>query len=144
VYKRQIYASGENLVVNTVLMGSYNGSIYLEGEPVYNERSNAIEVKNLRFTLGTRNFLHKSAGWLLKSAIRRQIQQNLNFLLDYNLADMKTELQNQLKHFQFMEGITMQGELADLNVRRVRLMKDGMIVQLGLAGKVDVQVKGFN
>jgi hypothetical protein len=139
-----IYASGENLVVNTVLMGSYNGSIYLEGEPVYNERSNAIEVKNLRFTLGTRNFLHKSAGWLLKSAIRRQIQQNLNFLLDYNLADMKTELQNQLKHFQFMEGITMQGELADLNVRRVRLMKDGMIVQLGLAGKVDVQVKGFN
>jgi len=140
----EMYGQGNKIVVNTMLSGSYNGSIYLVGEPVYNVRKNTIDIEKLEYTLDTKNFLFRSAGWLLKSAIKSKIQDNLNFLLDYNLKEMQAQFQEQLREYSVSEGITVFGELDDLNIRNAYLVPDGMVIDLGLLGKVNVAITGLN
>jgi len=136
----EIYGSGNNLVVNTRLSGSYNGSIYLAGEPVYNARKNTIEVEDLDFTLETKNFLHRSGSWLLKGSIRRSIEENMRFLLDYNLDDIKRQIQQQLDHYRVTEGIVLNGQLRELNIRNVYLTPQAIMVNVGLTGGVNLHV----
>jgi hypothetical protein len=140
----EFYGRGNKIIVNTMLTGSYNGSIYLEGIPVYNDRKNTIDIEDLQYTLDTKNVLFKSAGWLLKSAIKPKIEENLNFLMDYNLKSMQAEFQEQLKQYSVSEGVTIFGDLKELNIRNAYLTYDGMIVDLALEGQVRVKVTGLN
>ncbi len=136
----EIYGQGNQLVVDTKLSGSYNGSVYLTGEPVYNERRNRVELEDLDFTLNTQNALYRSAGWLLKGTIKKQIQKNLDFLLDYNLNAVKEELQAQLTNYPLGGGLVINGNLQELNIQNVFLAPDGMRVNLVLAGEVALEV----
>lgn len=140
----QLYGQDDQLIVNTRLSGAYNGSIYLTGKPVFHADRNIIDVQDLKFTLDTQNFLHRSAGWLLKSAINKKIQENLDFLLDYNLKDLQTQLQQQLADYQIAQGIRMKGQLSQLQLQNAFLTVDGFNVQLGLRGKVNVLVSELN
>ena len=139
----ELYGNGENLVVNTQLTGSYNGNVYLTGKPFYNRRKNAIDIKDLKFTLETRNFLLKSAGWLLKSTIKKKIQENMDFLLDYNLTEMKEQFQEQLKEYKVTEGVILNGNLEELDIENAYLAPESMKVELILKGKINVLVKGL-
>lgn len=139
----EIYGSGDHLVVNTSLSGSYNGSVFLEGVPAYNPRRNTVEIKDLQFTLSTANFLHKSAGWLLKSTIKRKIQENMSFLLDYNLDDMKEELQHQIDSYPLSEGLVLNGTIDDLGILDVFLTEKAIRVAIGLTGQVAIDVNGL-
>ena len=136
----EIYGSGNNLVVNTSLSGSYNGSVYLAGEPVYNPRKNSIEVEDLDFTLETKNFLHRSGSWLLRGTIRRKIEENMQFLLDYNLEDMKQQIQQQLDAYQLTEGVVLNGRLRELTIRNVYLTPQAVMVNVGMTGGVNLRV----
>ena len=136
----ELYGSGNKLVVKTLITGSYNGNIYLEGEPVYNSRRNQVEIEDLDFTLSTKNVLHRSAGWILRGAIRRNIEQNMRFLLDYNLSDMRDQLQSQLRHQELLEGLVLDGQLQELNIRNVYLTPQAIMVNIGLSGRVNLKV----
>jgi len=140
----QLYGQGNQLIVNTRLSGAYNGSIYLTGKPVFHADRNVIDVEDLKFTLDTESFLHRSAGWLLQSTFRRKIQENLDFLLDYNLKDMQTQLQQQLADYQIAPGIRMKGQLSQLQLQNAFLTVDGFNVQLGLKGKLNVWISQLN
>jgi hypothetical protein len=140
----EMYGQGNRIVVNTYLQGSYNGSIYLTGEPVYDSRKNTLDIKNLEYTLDTKNFLFKSAGWLLKSSIKNQIQDNLNFLMDYNLKEMQKQFQEQLREYKVSEGVTVFGDLAEMNLQNAYLSPKGMVIQIGLKGNINVKVTGLN
>ena len=140
----ELFGQGTRLIVNTRLSGSYNGNVYLSGRPFYNERKNTVDVRDLNFTLETRNFLHKSAGWLLKGTLRKQIESNMNFLLDYNLAELKNQLQTQLNEYKVGQNIVLDGNLDELSIRDAFLAADGIKVQVALRGKLNVQVNGLN
>lgn len=139
----EIYGSGDKLVVNTLLSGSYEGNVYLEGEPVFNIRRNTVEIKDLDFTLKTSNFLYKSAGWLLRSTIKRKFQENMEFLLDYNLDEMKKQVREQLKGYEVADGINLEGELEHLGIMEVRLTENSMRVDIGMMGDIVLKVRGI-
>ena len=139
----ELYGQGDKLVVNTKLSGSYNGSIYMTGKPVYNRRKNSIDIKDLSYTLDTRSFLVKSAGWLLKSTIKKQIQDNLDFLLDSNMSEMETQIQQQLENYHINDGVTINGKLNELNIENAYLTATGMRVFIALNGRLGVNVTGF-
>lgn len=144
VEKIEFYGQGENLVVNTFLSGSYNGSVYLTGRPEFDFNKNTIDIRDLKFTLETENFLYKSAAWLLKSTIKKKIQENMNFLLDDNLKAIQTQLQQQLANYVVAPGIRLNGQLNQLNIQNAYLSRDGIKVQLGLSGKVNLLVSQLN
>lgn len=137
----ELYGQGNKLVVNTMLSGSYNGSIYMTGYPLYNTSKNSIDIEDLDFTLDTKNFLTKSAGWLLKSTIKKKVQDNLDFLLDYNLKDMQAQFQEQLKKYPLSDNVVLEGNLQALNLRNAYLAADAMIVDLVLQGNLNVKIQ---
>lgn len=140
----KLYGQGNNLVVTTKLSGSYEGNVYLIGKPVYNIKTNKIDLDNLDFSLETKSFLVKSGAWILKSTLRKKLQENLDFLLDYNLKGIQDQLQTQLTHFTLTPGAYLNGQLQQLNIENVYLTQDAIIVDLGLQGRVNVVVNGLN
>lgn len=140
----ELYGQGDRLVVNTKLSGSYSGNIFLTGKPVYNSKKNNIQIQDLKYTLDTKNFLFKSAGWLLKSTIKNQIQDNLDFLLTYNMEEMEKQIQTQLAEYKISDGIVLNGSLNGLNIQDAYLLPQGMRIYLTLTGRLGVTVKGLN
>lgn len=140
----ELYGQGNQLIVNTKLSGSYNGNIFLSGKPIYNPKKNSIDIKDLNFTLETRNFLHKSAAWLLKGTLKNQIEKNMDFLLDYNLTELKNQLQDQLKAYKVGNNIFLTGQLNELTLQDAFLAPASIRVNVALKGRLNVQVNGLN
>ena len=140
----ELYGQGNQLIVNTKLSGSYNGSVYLTGKPIYNPNKNTIDIKDLNFTLETRNFLYKSAAWLLKGSLRNQIEKNMDFLLDYNLKELKNQLQTQLQDYKITNSIFLTGQLNELTIQDAFLAPESIRVEVALKGRLNVQVNGLN
>lgn len=140
----EMYGQGNKLIVNTKLSGSYNGSIYLTGKPTFDPRKNTVDIEDLKFTVETRNFLLKSASWLLKSTIRNQIENNLNFLLAYNMTELQKQFQSRLDQYAITKGTTLQGSLDKLAIHNAYLAPDAFKVQIVLNGNAILQVNGLN
>lgn len=136
----ELFGQGDQVIINTKLSGSYNGNIYLQGRPTYNARQNSIELKNLEFTLDTRNFLFKSAGWLLKGPIRKGIEGNMNFLLDANLAYTQEMLQNQLDNYIIAPGVKLRTSVNGLGIRDVLVVQNGLYADVFLSGDLKIVV----
>ena len=139
----ELYGQGNNLVVNLQLSGSYNGSIFLTGEPVYNARRNRIEIEDLEYTLDSKNFLLRSAAWLAKGTIKKKLQENMDYLLEYNLQDARKQMQEQLADYEVNEGIRLQGSLDDLLIYNAYLTTEGMKVVMSINGQLGVKVEGL-
>lgn len=140
----EMYGQDGKLIVRLGLSGTYTGSIYLEGNPYFNSKRNAIDIDNLEFTLNTRNVLFRTGGWLLKSTIKSKIQENLDFLLAYNMEDMRNQIVEQLSAYPITEEIIMEGELDNFEIAEAFLTPHQMVVLMNLKGKVKILVKGLN
>ena len=138
-----LFGQEDNLVVNTVLDGSYKGSIYMTGQPVFNEKKNSFDLKNLKFTLETKNFLHKSAAWLLKSTLKKQIKENVNVLLQYNMSEMEKTITTQLEKYEVRKGIDIHGDLEDFRIENAFLSPRGFNVELLLSGNIFMKISGL-
>lgn len=140
----ELYGQGTQLVINLALDGSYKGNIYLTGRPEFNPQKNSIDIKDLEYTLDTKNFLAKSAGWLLKSTLKAKIQENLDFLVNYNMQDLRQQIQNSLNNYTLAQGITIDGQLHQLNLFNAYLTTTGIKVSVALRGDVLVKIQGLN
>ncbi len=139
----KLFGQGEKLVIEVRLSGSYKGSVYLSGYPRYNADRNAIDIKDLDFTLDTRNFLYRTGSWLLKGTLKRKIQENMDFLLAENLKDITRQVEQQLEGYQPVPGVTVTGNLETLELQNAYLTVEGMRVAVSLRGQVDVRVAGL-
>lgn len=136
----ELYGQGNKIVVNTKLSGSYEGSIFLTGKPEYNARHNTIDIKKLKYTVDSRNFLLRSAAWLLKGKFKNSLEENLNFFLDYNLTEIKEQIREQLKGYAVADNVMLKGDLRELNLSNAYLSPDAIQVSLQLDGKVEIEM----
>jgi hypothetical protein len=137
----KFYGTSDNkVVVNTRLSGSYTGNIYLSGSPELDQGSNKIKIKDLDFTLETRNVLMKGGAWLLRSTIKNRLQDNMNFLLQYNLGEMKNMLQSELNNYRLGAGLRMAGNVDRLEIGKLQLGSNGFNVGLDVYGNLKVLV----
>lgn len=136
----ELYGQGNKLVINTKLSGSYEGNIFLTGKPEYNARHNAIDIKSLKYTVDSRNFLLRSAAWLLKGKFKNSLEENLNFYLDDNLTEIKEQIREQLKGYQVADNVMLKGDLRELNLSNAYLSPDAIQVSLKLDGQVEIEM----
>ncbi len=135
-----LYGKGSKLVVRTRLSGAYEGDVFFLGKPRYNAPRNRIELEEVAFDFGTRRFLMRSAAWLFKGYLRKQVEENLNFYLDYNLEEIKQSIQEQLSRYELAPGVWLRGELAELGVQHTWIAPEGIRVQVVLSGHLVLQV----
>lgn len=140
----KLFRQNNQLAVQTMLAGSYNGAVNLLGTPRYSEEKKKIELEDLDIELKTRNLLHKTLGWLFKGVFKNEIRKSLDHYLNYYLDNTKKTLQEEMKHVEVAPGIFLQGQLARLSVDQVFLTPDAMRVWIGMKGDMQVDVEGLS
>ncbi len=137
-----LYGKGPRLVVRTRLSGAYNGDVYFLGKPRYNGPRNRIELEDVDFDFGSKRFLMRSAAWLFKGYLRKQVEENLNFYLEYNLEEIKHMIQEELARYELAPGVQLVGDLDELGVQHTWIAPDGIRVQIVLTGRLALLVGG--
>lgn len=138
-----IYGSDDKLVVETDLSGSYDGKVYLEGIPFFNEAKNQIEMREVDYELKTKNFLAKTMSWIFHKNFEKRIKENLVFPLDKQFETIKQKTAQQLKNFKVNENTSIQGILADIKIERTYLTPKSIRVQFASSGDLNLFIEGL-
>lgn len=139
----ELWGNNDRVVVNTQLSGAFNGKIYFIGKPTFNQKMNQIEIANLDYHIETKNFLHRSASWLLKGLLKNQMAKAMTFPLDENINGLKKSVQETLNNYQIQPGVVLTGTLEDVRVLGTSVTPTSIVVNLFARGKVNVDVKGL-
>ena len=87
-----IYGSGETTVLRLNVSGDINGSIYLTGTPFYEISNDSLYIKNLDYSIETKNILANSADWFLHSGFRQMIADQTHWELGGQIAAAKEKI----------------------------------------------------
>src|ERR1035437_2970062 len=87
-----IYGSGETTVLKLNVSGDINGSIYLTGTPFYEISNDSLFIKNLDYSIETKNILANSADWFLHSGFRQVIADQTHWELGGQIAAAKQKI----------------------------------------------------
>jgi len=139
----QLWGNNDRVVVNTKLSGAFNGQIYFIGRPQFNALKNQIEVRDLDYHMDTKSYLLRSASWIFQGPIKKMMAQSMTFLLESQITEMKTAVQQSLTNYQIHPGVMLHGILDSVAVQDTRVTPKGIQVNLISTGKVNVDVKGL-
>ncbi|MDR3666104.1 MAG: DUF4403 family protein [Ignavibacteriaceae bacterium] len=87
-----IYGSGETTVLKLDVSGDIQGSIYLTGTPYYEIANDSLYIKNLDYSIETKNILANSADWFLHSGFRQMISEQTHWELGGQIAAAKEKM----------------------------------------------------
>ena len=139
-----LYGQEDKLVVDAKVSGSYKGSIYLTGKPVFNAEKNLLELKEFDYELKTKNFLVNSFGWLVKKGFKKSLEEKMKFPLKDNLEKIKTTVQEQLKERELTKGIRVKGALDDIKVNRTLVTPNAIAASITLEGNLNIIIDELN
>lgn len=131
------------MVIALELSGSVNGTIYLTGYPQYNETTKEIYFDQLHYVLDTKNKLVKSANWLLSGVMLKKIQESCRYSIQPNLEEGKKQLLTYTKNYSPMPGVFVNGDIDDIQFKKIQLTNKAMIAFLTINGKVNITIDGL-
>jgi hypothetical protein len=132
-----LYASNNQLVIETDLSGSFNGKVFIQGDIYYDEVKRIVKMRNLEFDMKTKNLLHKAATWLFNGKIERNLQENFEMpvseLLDYCLTSTNQALNRN------QNGFKMSGKVWTLSPMSLVCNEKNIILTLVAKGTLAVE-----
>jgi hypothetical protein len=128
---------GGTLIVEVRFAGSFAGTAYLTGKPVYNAATQRIELANFKYDLKTNNFLLKGAKWLFNRIILEEIQKYTEFDLTPYYHRATLQLNDALKK-QWANGIQLTGKVEQLAVTGVQAQPQHLSVALQVLATLQV------
>lgn len=131
------------MVIALELLGSVNGTIYLTGYPQYNEATKEIYFDQLQYVLDTKNKLVKSANWLLSGVVLKKIEESCRYSIQTNLEEGKKQLLTYTKNYSPMPGVFVNGDIDDIQFKKIQLTNKAMIAFLTINGKVNITIDGL-
>jgi hypothetical protein len=139
-----IYGSNGKVVVAALLEGSFKGKVYLTGIPVYNSKSQTIEITELDFSLATKSILLKSVGWLFHSGIAKKIAESAKFPISTYLNDAKANTNKSFHSNTSLKNIILNGEVSRIDIDKILLSPTSFKV-IGIAeGKLALSLKNLD
>ena len=108
-----ITGKGEKIEVEAYVSGSYPARLLFEGKPVYNTILRRFELKNMAYTLKSKNLLVRAASWILKKNIDKKMSELLVYEMGSYFDEGKKNLEKTLSQFS-LRGFKMRAEIADI------------------------------
>ncbi len=103
-----------------------NGKVWLQGTPYYDAASQEIKVRDLSYTLQTRDQLVKTANWLLQNKFRTQVEQQMTFPVKGQLTTVRQALQTGLKETQLQDKLVLRGSNFTLEPDTMFVTENGL------------------
>lgn len=120
--------------------GPFDGTpatLYLAGLPAYDAAREALVVRDLDYTLDTRNTLLQAGDWLLRGSLRDGLARRAVFPLGDRLRRLRDSAQRALTR-PLGGGSTMRGELTTLRPVGAFVVDDGVVVRAETEGRAEV------
>jgi hypothetical protein len=134
----RLYGSGDKAVIGLVLAQPLRAEIFVLGRPVFDIEKNEVRFENMEYSLGTRNFLAKSANWLLGAAFRSALQERARFRFDEDLADTLKEFRDVRQDVG--SGLWLRGSLQRVKPLGVYFTQDRLRAYVQAEGRLALDV----
>jgi hypothetical protein len=145
IIKETTVSGNENgdLLIKVNFEGSFDGTIFFTGKPVYNTEKKTIEVEEMDYDLKTKNLLLKTAKWLFNKRIINELKKYTSFELStyYNTA---TSTLNTWLNKEWTKGIKGAGAVNDLKLTAVHALPQHLLIRSNCAGTLSVLVSEIN
>lgn len=138
-----IWQKESKMVIALDLSGSLNGTIYLTGFPQYNSTTKEIYFEQLDYVIDTKAKLLKSANWLASGYILKKFQETCRYSISPSLTEGKQKMLDYTKNYSPMPGVYINGEIGDIEFKKIQLTNKAIIAFLNINGKVNVSIDGL-
>jgi hypothetical protein len=135
----RLYGSKDKAVLSLMLSQPVKSEIFLLGKPVFDEEKNEVSFENLSYSLGTRDFLVKSADWLLGNSFREALQQKARFRFDDDLASALKEFREYRQDIG--QGFVLKGGITRVRPQALYFTQDHLFVYVIVDGRLAVDMK---
>jgi hypothetical protein len=132
-----------NLNIKVDFTGSFDGTAYFVGKPVYNAEKKLIEVHDLDFDLKTKSLFLKTAKWMFNQKIVNELKKYTSFDLT-QYYDTASKTLNDWVNREWTKGIKGSGSVTDLKLTAVYALPDHLLIRSNCAGKLSVTVSELN
>jgi len=132
-----------NMNIRVDFSGSFDGTAYFVGKPVYDEEKKMIEVQNLDYDLKTKNLLLKTAKWLFNKKIVSELKNYTSFDLSQYYDTAKISLNSWLNR-EWTKGISGNGSITDLKLTSVYALPQHLLIRSNCVGKLNVIVSDLS
>jgi hypothetical protein len=143
VQKVDIWHKEGKMVIALDVLGSINGTIYLNGFPQYNEQTKEIFFDQLDYVLDTKNKLMRTANWLAQGLVLKKIQESCRYSIVPNLEQGKENILKYLNNYSPMPGVFVNGKLTNIQFQKIQLTNKAIIAFIKVNGTVNVSVDGL-
>jgi hypothetical protein len=128
-----------NMNIRVDFTGSFDGTAYFIGKPVYNPEKKTIEVQDLDYDLKTKNLLLKTAKWLFNNKIISELKTYTTFELA-QYYDTASKTLNDWLNREWTKGIKGSGSVTDLKLTSVYALPEHLLIRSNCTGKLNVLV----
>ena len=142
IEKVTLYGSGDSVVVAVRVKGEVRGTIYLTGAPLYDESARSFTLRNLEYTVDTKEVLVKAADWLLHSRLKDSLAERATWYIGDRIDAYKDLLSRALNR-NVNEHVNISGKIRDLRPVSVGITTNAIKAVLVADGTVEVSVFGF-
>jgi hypothetical protein len=119
------------------------GALFLEGVPFYDEVEQAVKIRDLEYSLETRDVLLKTAKWLSDGKIKTMLNEKMVFPVGTQIQTAKQMIEKELTSYTVNEYATISGMLKELRPQGIYLTPKALQVVILADGKVSMKVGGF-
>jgi len=135
-----IYGSNGQMVIETNVKGSINGTMYLTGMPLFNVADTTLRVQNLKFDLKTRNLMMKSAKWIFNGKIERSLTRAIAIPFNTNVREIENQLKSFLSHYQLGYGFEINGKLTRMTVSELMMTAESVKANIVFSGNLSLGI----
>lgn len=139
----EIWHKDKKMVIALDVLGSVNGTIYLNGFPQYNPQTKEIYFDKLDYVLDTKSKLMRTASWLAQGLILKKMQESCRYSIQPNLEEGKKSMASYLKNYSPMPGVFVNGKMEDIQFDKIQLTNQAIIALIKINGTVNVSVDGL-
>jgi hypothetical protein len=136
-----VYGNESKMIIATDVTGTINGKLYFSGMPMYRVSDSSIILKDLKFSVQTKNVLIKSASWLANSGIEKMISKNMSYPIGADIRETYDMMVESLKKYEIGEGFIMTGNLIGFEVQQPMLVPAGIIAPVSIKGKLAIKLE---
>ncbi|MGV9003105.1 DUF4403 family protein [Flavobacterium sp.] len=132
------------IIIQLLMSGSLNGTIYLAGIPKYNAQTQEIYFENMDYVLSTKGMLTRTANWLLQGVILKKIEASCRYSIKSNLDDGKKSMLPYLNNYSPMKGVFVNGTMNDFEFEKVEVTNKAIIAFIKTTGTMKVKIDGMD
>lgn len=128
-----------DLQIRVNFQGSFTGTVFFTGKPVYNAETKTIEVHELDYDLQTKNLLLKTAKWLFNHRIINELKKYTSFEMNDYYSTATATLNTWLNK-EWTKGIKGSGAVSDLKLTAVHALPQHLLIRSNCVGKLNILV----